>query len=123
MEEIRQMSSVKKYMDLIDKLAGIIKSHIVINDEEITEIHVLSDTSRSPKQLARDIQSALMVRFGVNVDHKLISIAQIPSKNTNEAHRPPCFRGNQYFQKQRAFHRPRYPFATGIPPSAERPPA
>jgi len=82
MEEIRQMSLVKEYMDLIDKLSGIIKSHIVINDEEITEIHVLSDTSRSPKQVARDIQSALMVRFGVNVDHKLISIAQIPSENT-----------------------------------------
>lgn len=82
MEEIRQMNAAKEYADLVDKLSGIIKSHIVISGEEITEIHALSDTSRSPKQIARDIQSALMVRFGLNVDHKLISIAQIPSENT-----------------------------------------
>lgn len=43
----------------------------------IQEIHVVSDLKRSPKQVSRDIQSVLISRFGLNVDYKKISIAQI----------------------------------------------
>ncbi|MBW7572621.1 hypothetical protein [Caproiciproducens faecalis] len=73
---------VNGYSDLIDKLPGVIKSSIVQSGDTITEIHVLSDTSRSPKQIARDIQSAIFVQFDTTIDHKVISIAQIPSENT-----------------------------------------
>lgn len=71
----------KEYHDLIGKLPGVMNSSIVFSDDEISEIHVLADTRRSPKQISRDIQSAVMVQFGVSIDHKLISIAQIPSEN------------------------------------------
>ncbi len=40
--------------------------------------------SRSPKQIARDIQSAILVQFNTTIDHKLISIAQIPSENSRK---------------------------------------
>lgn len=44
---------------------------------EIQEIHVLALPSKSPKQLVRDIESTVMARFGIEVDHKKISIAQL----------------------------------------------
>lgn len=44
---------------------------------DIQEIHVLALPSKSPKQLVRDIESTIMARFGIAVDHKKISIAQL----------------------------------------------
>ncbi|MEG2010286.1 MAG: hypothetical protein RR032_07785 [Oscillospiraceae bacterium] len=64
-------------IDYMDKLPGVINSNIVMNGEELTEIHVLSDVSRSPKQIVRDIQSLFMAKFQKEVDHKIVSIAQI----------------------------------------------
>lgn len=43
----------------------------------IAEIHVLALPTKQPKQLVRDIESALIAEFGVEVDHKTISIAQV----------------------------------------------
>jgi hypothetical protein len=44
--------------------------------DAIEEIHVLTDSSRAPKQLVRDVESALMAEFGLELDHKKVSIAQ-----------------------------------------------
>lgn len=76
-----QTTTSKHYSDLIDKLPGVMSSSIVFSGENISEIHVLADTSRAPKQIVRDVQSAIIAQYGVTVDHKLISVAQIPSEN------------------------------------------
>lgn len=63
---------------LINKISGIISSKVNTNkNSEITEIHVLSDLSRSPKQIVRDIQSSVAAVYGIQLDHRLISVAQI----------------------------------------------
>lgn len=46
-------------------------------DGVIQEIHVLALPNKSPKQLVRDIESTLMAAYGLEVDHKKISIAQL----------------------------------------------
>jgi hypothetical protein len=63
------------------QISDIQAARIVVtpNALDITEIHVLALPNKSPKQLVRDIESTLMARFGVEVDHKKISIAQIGS--------------------------------------------
>ncbi len=63
---------------LINKLSGIISSRILTNEKnEILEMHVLADYSRSPKQIVRDIQSALAAVYDMEIDHRVISVAQI----------------------------------------------
>lgn len=56
----------------------------VINDpnNDICEIHVLSDNSRHSKQVARDIRTALLSKFNLDVDYKIISVAQIDKNIT-----------------------------------------
>lgn len=56
---------------------GEIKAARVVADIDgnIQEIHVLALPSKQPKQLVRDIESTIMARFGVPVDHRKISIA------------------------------------------------
>lgn len=69
-----------KYSEYIARLPGVINANVVFIGGEIEEIHVLADTSRSPKQIVRDIQSLLMAQFQKEVDHRVISIAQIDSE-------------------------------------------
>lgn len=73
------MIELKSEMErLLSSLGGVIAARAVFNDDdEIVELHVLSDLSKSPKQLVRDIQSASMAAFGLDIDYKLISIAQV----------------------------------------------
>lgn len=47
------------------------------------EIHVLADGSRSPKQVVRDIESAVLVKMGITLDHKRISVAQLGADEKN----------------------------------------
>ena len=62
----------------LSHVAEIRAARIVSSDEGvIQEIHNLADPSKSPKQLVRDIESTIMASFGIPVDHKKISIAQL----------------------------------------------
>ncbi|WMJ75767.1 MULTISPECIES: hypothetical protein [unclassified Sedimentibacter] len=50
---------------------------ITDSNNNITEIHVLSDSSRHSKQIVRDIRTALLSHFNLDVDYKIISVAQV----------------------------------------------
>ena len=54
-------------------------------DGNIIEIHVLALPSKSPKQLVRDIESTIMASYGIAVDHKKISIAQLAAESLPSA--------------------------------------
>ncbi len=47
--------------------------------EELTEIHVVSSSGRTPKQLVRDIQSMLRTELGITIDHRIVSVALVRS--------------------------------------------
>lgn len=68
------------YSEYITKLPGVINANVVFIDGEIEEIHVLSDTFRTPKQIVRDIQSLFQAQFQKDIDHRIISVAQIESE-------------------------------------------
>jgi|LGVE01.1.fsa_nt_gb hypothetical protein len=67
----------KKIEELVKKIQGVISTKVVIDDEQIVELHLLTDKSRNAKQISRDIQSALASELDIEIDHKVISIAQI----------------------------------------------
>lgn len=53
-------------------------------DEEIEEVHILSDTVRNPKQVVRDVQSALYAAYGIRIDHRIVSVAQMAMDVTQD---------------------------------------
>lgn len=67
----------EEFQNTIQKLAGVINANIIVNDGSIREIHVLTDQSRHPKQISRDVLSIYAAKYGEIIDRKLISIAQI----------------------------------------------
>ena len=63
---------------LLSNLPGVISAKINSNSNgEIVEIHLLTDHNKSPKQIVRDVESALLSGFNIGVDHKRISVAQL----------------------------------------------
>lgn len=69
---------VKDVEELIKEIHGVTDCRIVINDwGAVDEVHVLASAERTAKGIARDVESALAARFGMDVDHKKISVAQL----------------------------------------------
>lgn len=66
------------YEDAIRQIREVMAVRVVAGDRGgIDEIHVLAGNGRNPKQIVRDIESSLMAQFGLSVDHKRISVAQV----------------------------------------------
>lgn len=62
----------------LTQVAEIKAARIVTSPEGvIQEIHVLALPSKTPKQIVRDIESTVMAQFGIPIDHRKISIAQL----------------------------------------------
>lgn len=80
MERQGGVVTVEEIEHLLSQLNGVVSAKIVVNDwGAIEEIHVLATCERNPKQVVRDVESSLAARWGLNVDHKKISVAQITS--------------------------------------------
>lgn len=57
---------------------GVYACRVVMDSPgEIAEIHVVSSASRKPKQIVRDIESLLFAKFGLRVNYRKISLAQM----------------------------------------------
>ena len=68
------------FQDTINKIEGVISSKVVVNNNELTEMHVLANNMRSPKQIVRDIETAIITVFDYRIDRKLISVAEIETE-------------------------------------------
>lgn len=55
----------------------------------IEEIHVLSSSGPGAKQVVRNIESALMAEFSVEIDHRKISVAQVQEPDIPRAEPEP----------------------------------
>lgn len=69
---------------LLGSLAGIVSAHIVTDAAgRMVEIHILSTPDLHPKQVVRNVESALSAGLGVQVDRRIVSVAQIRTEGAN----------------------------------------
>src|ERR671919_677812 len=54
-----------------------VMSASVVGEETPREIHVVATPERSPKQIVRDVQSLTSARFGISIDHRIVSVVQL----------------------------------------------
>jgi hypothetical protein len=50
----------------------------------ITEVHIVSEGSKSPKQLVRDVQTLAQARFGIDIDHRIVSVVRFPDEQRKQ---------------------------------------
>ncbi len=85
MDQQLSQVSIEDIEEALGQVSEIKAARVVASPEGlIQEIHVLALPTKSPKQLVRDIESTIMARFGIPVDHKKISIAQLGSDAVKE---------------------------------------
>jgi hypothetical protein len=63
---------------LLSSLAGVVSARVVVGPQgEVEEIHVLATPAVHPKQVVRNVESALSAGLGVVVDRRTVSVAQV----------------------------------------------
>jgi len=68
---------VRRAENLLTSLEGVLSARVVTTPlGEVSEVHILAQAGLQPKQLVRNIESALLAQLGLKVDHRKISIAQ-----------------------------------------------
>jgi hypothetical protein len=64
--------------DALRSLPGVQAVSVVTSASgEPTEVHVLAAPGKAAKQVVRDVQSLAMAGFGVDIDHRIVSVVQI----------------------------------------------
>jgi hypothetical protein len=77
---------MKRVENLITALTGILSARVVVTPlGEVSEVHVLTKSDVQPKQVVRNIESALMAQLGFKIDHRKISVAQTADVRPIEA--------------------------------------
>jgi len=72
-----QVQNIEKYLLKVQSVIGC--KVAVDRDERISEVHIVSDLRRSPKQILRDIEAVMISEFSMPIDYKKVSIAQVQS--------------------------------------------
>jgi hypothetical protein len=63
--------------DALRQIPGIKAASVVTSPDAVpTEVHVLATTGKPAKQIVRDIQSLAMARYGLDLDHRIVSVVQ-----------------------------------------------
>jgi len=73
--------SAEQIEDVVRQLKDVVSTRAILGPSgRIDELHVLVNPKRAPKQISRDIESALRAHLDVALDFKKISIAQIQGR-------------------------------------------
>jgi hypothetical protein len=76
-DQIPDPWGVRRAENLLTSLEGVLSARVVTTPlGEVSEIHILAQSGLAPKQLVRNVESALRAHLGLKVDHRKISIAQ-----------------------------------------------
>jgi len=85
-ESVPDPWGVRRAENLLTSLEGILSARVVTTPlGEVSEVHVLAQAGLQPKQLVRNIESALLAQLGLKIDHRKISIAQTADVKPIEA--------------------------------------
>ncbi len=81
------LSGAREAEKLLASLSGVISAHVVADSAgQIVEIHILAAPDLHPKQVVRNVESALSAGLGLEVDRRIVSVAQIRAHADTNGH-------------------------------------
>ena len=79
------LALLKRIQRDIRTVRGVHSAKLVLDEDgEVLEAHLISSDSRSPKQIVRDVESLLFVRYGIRLDYRRVSIVQFDTDQDPE---------------------------------------
>jgi hypothetical protein len=82
-------SDLAEFELALQRVPGVTGARVVGQDSP-TEVHVVADAVRTPKQIVRDVQSLAAANFGMKIDHRIVSVVRLeaPTDPPDAGHRP-----------------------------------
>lgn len=72
---------IERIQRLLGSLAGVASARVVAGaDGRLLEIHVVSEPALHAKQVVRNVESALNAAFALNIDRRIISVAELTAE-------------------------------------------
>jgi hypothetical protein len=79
-------AALRELEDELCRLSGVHAVRVVGDrNGRPVEVHVLADPSKPAKQTVRDVRAVAQTVFGIELDHRIVSVAQL---NTNDENTP-----------------------------------
>jgi hypothetical protein len=72
------LSDLTRQMEnALARIRSVLGARVILDTmEEVQEVHILTTEERNPKQVVRDAESTLLIKFGKRVDHRKIGVVQ-----------------------------------------------
>ena len=61
----------------LGRIPAVTSVRVIVEADELQEVHIVGSAGRSPKLIGRDVQSLLAARWGIDVDHRKVSVVQL----------------------------------------------
>ncbi len=71
----------------LTRIPGVERARVVGTDEP-REIHIVATGRKPSRQFVRDVEALAAAEFGLDIDHRIVSIVQIEETSTKQAGRP-----------------------------------
>lgn len=67
-----------EFEDALRRIPGVRKARVKTDAEgRPIEIHLITDTRKSPQYFVRDVQAVAMTHYDLDIDHRIVSIVQM----------------------------------------------
>ena len=79
--DLHDPSERRRVEQQVTSIPGVLAVRLVPGfDREVDELHVVTVPERGAKATVRDVQTVLLARCGVNIDHRVISVVQLDER-------------------------------------------
>jgi hypothetical protein len=68
----------------ICRLPDVSIARLVGENDRVTEVHIVANAGKHPKQIVRDVQSIALASFGLELDRRVISVVQLGTGTLEE---------------------------------------
>jgi hypothetical protein len=68
----------------LHRISGVTSARVV-GDTAPSEIHIVATLDRLAKQIVRDVQSLATARFGMSIDHRIVSVVQLEKEAVDDS--------------------------------------
>jgi len=79
--DLHDPSQRRRVEQQLTSIPGVLAVRLVPGfDREVDELHVVTSPERGAKSTVRDVQTVLLARCGVTIDHRVISVVQLDER-------------------------------------------
>ena len=86
-ETLQQSEALAGLQQALTRIPGVQRARVTGTNQP-KEIHIVAVGRKPSRQFVRDVEALAAAEFGLDIDHRIVSIVQIEEKGAREAARP-----------------------------------